>query len=911
MLSSGFVVLVGGCYLTGLFVLAFFSDRRAERGAVRFVNSPAVYTLSLAVYCTSWTFYGAVGSAARNGLEFLTIYLGPTIVFMGWWFVLRKLVHISNAHRITSIADFISARYGKSAPISALVTLIAVIGITPYIALQLKAVSSSFDILVLPDVVEDGGNPLTAGLYTDTGFWVAMSMAVFATLFGTRNLSANEHHPGIVAAIAFESLVKLLSLTAIGLFALYGLHDGVADLFDGAVSDPRLAHLFTFGEDFEGRWATTLFLAGAAIICLPRQFQVAVIENADERHLDTASWLFPLYMLLISLFVMPIAVTGLTLLPADSDPDLYVLTIPLAGDQPVLALVAFIGGLSAATSMVIVSSIALSIMISNHLVAPILFRLPFFREPARGNFSSILLVVRRISIFAILTLGFVYYRLTTTGSPLASIGLISFAGVAQFLPALVGGIFWRRGTRHGALAGLLVGFIVWAYTLLTPNFGAAGWAFEGLVAHGPWGIDWLRPTQMLGLSGLDPLVHGVLWSQTANIVVFIVVSLSTRPSPLESLQGALFVNALQPNEGPAEGAVERSATDSDIMHLAQRILGPERAHQIFRDYSHRWARSGDLPAPQGALIAHVERELAGSVGAASARSLVSRIVHGERISVEAVIDILDRTQRAISTSQMLERRSRELQETAAQLRRANEQLTRMDRIKDDFLSQVSHELRTPMTSIRSFSEILIDDPPPTEEEKWRYLDIIRQESGRLTRLLDEILDLSRLENDFVEWTLTAVDCREVVEDAADTMRGLAQQHGVALTTAVGEQPAMVMVDRDRLKQVFVNLLSNAIQYNDRPQPKAWIAVQARGADRAEIRIGDNGPGIGEEDRQVIFAKFGRGSSTRTSKTAGSGLGLAISHQIVQRLGGELRLAETGPAGTVFVVDLPRAAAAAA
>ena len=908
MLSSGFVVAIASLYLGGLFLLAFWSDQRAKRGAARFVESPVVYTLSLAVYCTSWTFYGAVGSATRNGLEFLTIYLGPTVMLMGWWFLLRKLVRISKAQRITSIADFISARYGKSAALSALVTVIAMIGVTPYIALQLKAVAASFDALGAPPEVAVA-NLGQRDLFSDTGFWVALCMAAFVIIFGTRNLGADERHPGVVAAIAFESIVKLLSLGAIAVFAAYGLNDGVRDLFARAADNPEVLRLYTFNEGFEARWVATLFLAGAAIICLPRQFQVAVVENADERHLATASWLFPLYLLLISLFVVPIAIGGMTTLPASANPDLYVLTVPLAAGQGGLALLAFIGGLSAATSMVIVASIALSIMISNHLVAPLLLRLPFFSEPARGDFSTTLLLVRRLSIVAILTLGFVYYRVTGSGNPLASIGLISFAGVAQFLPALVVGIYWQRATRKGALAGLSVGFLVWAYTLLAPSFADAGWALQGLVAEGPWGIGVLKPDALFGLTGWDPLVHGLLWSMTANVVVYVTVSLLTEQTPLESLQSAVFVNAFQPGEQRVEGALKRSATTEDLFRLTQRILGSERAFRIFRDYARAQGKTDHLPSPDPNLIAYVERQLASSVGAASARSLVSRIVKGETISLDAVIEILDETQQAIRTSRALERKSKELEETAEELRRANAKLTRLDMMKDDFLSRVSHELRTPMTSIRSFSEILAEQPDLGAEESKRFLAVIREESERLTRLLDEILDLSRMESGTADWTLGEIDCSEVARDAVEAMRGLAQRNGVEVVTELDQAPVTVIAERDRLKQVFVNLVSNAIKYNDAERPKIRVELDAsQKAGRVEFRVRDNGPGIPEEQQETLFSKFSRGWNEGSELRAGSGLGLAISKQIMHQLGGELELAETSAEGSVFVVRLKLAEA---
>ncbi|WP_119166556.1 sensor histidine kinase [Algihabitans albus] len=937
MLPAGVVILVSGLYLGLLFLLAFVTERRVRSGSARFIASPLVYTLSLAVYCTSWTFYGAVGSASRNGLEFLTIYLGPTIVFVGWWLLLRKLVRISRTQNITSIADFISARYGKSAAISALVTLMAVIGSIPYISLQLKAITASYEVLVGTSAT--GGAGSSAGIVTDTGFWVTASMAAFVILFGTRNLGADQRHPGVVAAIAFESVIKLLSFAAVGLFALYGLSDGFGDLFSRVRETPELSHLYSFPDGFEPRWVATLFLAGIAAICLPRQFQVTVVENSDERHLATASWLFPLYLMLISLFVLPIAAVGLTALPAGANTDLYVLTVPLSAGREDLALLAFIGGLSAATSMVIVASLALSIMISNHLVAPLLLRSPYFTSPEAGNFSGTLLLTRRLSIVAILVLGFLYYRGTDTGSPLASIGLISFAGVAQFAPALIGGVYWKQATKAGALCGLVAGFVFWAYTLLAPTLAEAGWALEELVTQGLGGVALLRPDALFGLEGWDPLVHGLFWSMSANVAAFVVVSLVTRPTPIESLQSALFVNALQLGETRAEVALQRSATVKDLFRLAQRILGAERSYQIFRDYARRQGREDHLPAPDPPLVAYVERQLASSVGAASARSLVSGIAKGETISLDALIGILDETQQAIRTSRALERKSRELQETATQLRAANAQLKALDKMKDDFLSRVSHELRTPMTSIRSFAEILSDmhnqGPSLDSEQAGRFLKIIHLESERLTRLLDEILDLSRMESGEATLRQDRLDAAAIARIAVETMEGLAKQSGVELEIDLGSQPIWVIGDGDRLKQVFVNLLSNAIKYhrpeeaspetapkdealegkgqeNSRSTRKAWITQGTSQDGLVELQVCDNGPGIPEGHRDKIFSKFARAwNEDGGEPRSGSGLGLPISRQIVEHLGGQLRLDNTGPEGSVFVVRLRRTATIAA
>ena len=492
-------------YVALLFVIAFFADRRAAQGRLGWLKSPVIYTLSLSIYCTAWTFYGAVGYAAQSGLEFATIYIGPTLVVVGWWWLLRKLVQVGRQQRTTSIADLISSRYGKSALLAVLVTVLAVIGTTPYIALQLQSVTLSVAVFSPEEQID-----LNA-----TALWVAAGLALFTVLFGTRNLDANERHYGVVTAIAFEAVVKLVALLAVGAFVVWGIADGTGDILNRIDASP-----IANWEMRTGRWFGLIFLSAAAFLCLPRMFQVMVVENTDERNLRTASWAFPLYLFLMSLFVLPIAVVGLDLLPQGSNPDLFVLTLPLAMGQDQLALLSFLGGFSSATSMVIVASIALSTMISNHIVLPIWLAMRQDGATVSGDVRGVVLVSRRISIAAILLLGYAYFRFSGGGSALAAIGLIAFVGVSQVLPALLGGLFWRRATRIGAACGLGVGAIIWAYSLFLPSFGSASIIPDAVMIHGPGGISWLRPQALFGADGLDPVVHAVFWSIVLNTLTF-------------------------------------------------------------------------------------------------------------------------------------------------------------------------------------------------------------------------------------------------------------------------------------------------------------------------------------------------------------------------------------------------------
>jgi Na+/proline symporter/nitrogen-specific signal transduction histidine kinase len=888
-----FVVFSAIAYLALLFAVAWWADRRAEAGR-SLIRNPVVYTLSIAVYCTSWTFYGAVGTAARNGPEFLTIYLGPTLAFLGWWLVLRRIVRIGRRHRITSIADFLSSRYGKGGRLSALVTVIAAVGAMPYVALQLKAVSLSTSVLL-------GTQAAPRSLSGDTGFWIALGMALFAILFGTRHIDAAERHEGVVAAIAFESVVKLVAFVAVGLFVLFGLFAGPADLLGQAADLPNLAALTTLNGAGSTRWVSVLLLSTCAAVCLPRQFQVTIVEITDERHLWTASWLFPAYLVVISLFVLPIALAGLLLLPPGVDADSFVLTVPLSQGERGLTLIAFLGGLSSATAMVIVEAITLSTMLCNDLVVPILLRARRLRLSERGDLTGLLLAIRRISIVAVVLLGYAYYRLADQTEALAAIGLVSFAAAAQLAPAMLAGLFWKGATAAGAQAGLGLGFAVWAYTLLVPSLVRSGLLPAGLVDQGPFGWWLLRPEDLFGLTGMEPLAHALFWSWLANIAALLTVSVFTRPGALERIQADQFVDVM--HDAPVGAVMLASATVADLYGLAQRFIGRDRAYRTFADYAAGRGESlrhmGTAPAD---LVHLTEQLLSGTIGAASARVMIGTVARGEMLNLSDMMAMLEETSHVIEYSQ-------QLREKSAELLAANARLHELDRLKDEFLSTVSHELRTPLTAIRSATEILADhrDVPPAEAD--RFLAIILSETKRLTRLIDQTLDLARLASGEADWQITQLDPATVIRDAAQVVEPLAREKGVRM--ALDLAPGWVCADRDRLLQVFVNLLSNAVKFV--PAASGSVEVTALLQDGVWcIDVGDNGPGVAEQDRERIFNRFTR--TRADGRGGGTGLGLAISRRIVEHFGGRvLAVAPKGPGegggavgGALFRVTLPMA-----
>ena len=589
MLQAPVLIAVSLLYLGLLFAVAWWGDRRADQGRSLIAN-PTIYALSMAVYCTTWTFYGSVGRAAVSGIGFLPVYLGPTLVMALGWFLLLKMIRIVKANRITSIADFISSRYGKSHLLGGLVTIIAVIGIIPYIALQLKAVSSTVSLLLsYPDIVMPHRSP-TMPVAADISFYIALILAAFTIVFGTRHLDATERHEGMVAAIALESGVKLVAFIAVGVFVTYGIYDGFGDIFEHVDTHPELRRLTSAipsGQGYTG-WFSLIVLSAMAVLFLPRQFQVAVVENVNESHLRRAAWLFPLYLLLINLFVLPIALGGLLHFSGQGvDADTFVLTLPMSQRQEGLALLVFIGGLSAGTGMVIVETIALSTMVCNDLVMPLLLRHQRLALEESKDLSGLLLSIRRGAIVVILLLGYFYFRLAGEAYALVAIGLISFAAVAQFAPAMIGGMYWRGGTRGGALAGLSGGFLVWAYTLLLPSFAKSGWLPADFLTQGLFGVELLRPQQLFGLTGIDEISHCLFWSFLANIGAYVGVSLLRPPMVAEATQATVFVDALK-ESGPVGAVLWRGrAKVSDLQELVGRFLGPLKAETAFAAFSRR------------------------------------------------------------------------------------------------------------------------------------------------------------------------------------------------------------------------------------------------------------------------------------------------------------------------------------
>lgn len=903
MLTRETILLCSFCYLLLLFGIAYYGDKRAERGR-SIIGNPYIYTLSLAVYCTAWTFYGSVGQASEGGISFVSTYLGPTLIASVGWLVLRKMIRISKLYRITSIADFIASRYGKSATLAGVVTIIAVLGIIPYIAVQIKAISTTYSLISqYPAIgVAQGGDH--SAILNDNAFYVALILAIFTVLFGTRHLDATERHEGLVTAIAFESVVKLLAFIAAGIFVTYIMFDGFGDLFARASVVPEISRLFTIDitSSSSANWYTLLFLSMMAFLFLPRQFQVAVVENVNEEHISKAMWLFPLYLLVINLFVLPVAIGGLLHFSGGGiDADTFVLTLPMAQHKEALVLFVFIGGLSAASSMVIVETIALSTMICNDLVMPVLLRLSSLNLGAKEDLSTLLLTIRRGSIFLVLLLGYAYFHLVAEHYTLVSIGMVSFAAVAQFGPAILGGIYWKGGTWKGAMYGLVGGFCIWLYTLVLPSLSQAGFLSPEFLTEGPFGIGLLRPHGLLNIDvaalGFNQYGHAIFWSMLVNVGCYVGFSLFRPQTAREHTQATLFVDVYKHDAEIGSFFWRGTASIPALESLLGRFLGRQRAYQLLAHYSEENHIDRDkVVSADAGLVNYCEKLLAGALGSASARVLVASVVKEEPLSTEDVMAILNETQKVII-------HSRELEEATTELKSANERLQELDKLKNEFISTVTHELRTPLTSVRAVAEVLHYNPDLEPMQHTKFSKIIIDESVRLSRLITDILDFQKIECGRIKWNFKTIDFVKVVEDSVESTQQLFLKKNIDLDVKMHEYASYIYGDYDRLMQVMLNLISNAVKFCDESAGK--ISIESRRVDdHLEVMIADNGVGIHPKNHKLIFEEFRQVRDESRGRPTGTGLGLPITKRIINYHKGNITVESKLGQGATFTFSLP-------
>ncbi len=888
-------------YLALLIAIAYWGEKRSQSGK-SLVNNPYVYSLSLAVFCTAWTFYGSVGQAAEEGILFLTTYLGPALTAPLWWIWLRKLIRISKVQRLNTVSDFISSRYGKSVALGRLITIMYVLGVLPYISIQIKAIANSTNIILGQ---QDEG--IMHYFAQDTALYVTLGLAIFTILFGTRKVDANLRHEGMVTAIAFESVFKLLAFILVGLYVTYGVYDGFDDIFDKALLQEGTSELFLLDED-KGYtdWFWLILLSSLSVILLPRQFQVAVKENFSEAHLKKAMWLFPLYLLVINIFVYPIALGGKLLFAGQEvDADTFVLAIPLFFDDQLVALITFLGGFSAATGMIIVSTIALSTMISNTLLTPWLVNRSSFQRMMYTDVSSMLLYSRRLIIVILLLLAYLFYSQVSERFSLVSIGLVSFIAVAQFAPALIGGMYWKSATRSGAMAGILVGFAVWLFTILLPTLVQAGFVDDYIMTDGLLGISLLRPYPFLGLDSMGAFSHGTFWSLFLNSLFLVLFSYFGRQSSQERNQAEVFVDIFKYSTIFESSIVWKgTAYVPDIRQLLYKFLGRKNVDAAFRDFGKRhkidWREHEQADFR---IVNFAEKLLSGAIGTASARVMLATVVKEEDITYDDVFNILQESRQLISANKDLRKKSRELQEASDKLQLTNAKLKKLDQLKDEFISTVTHEMRTPITSIRAFSEILYDNRELSVDEKDHFLSTIIKETERMDRLITQVLDLEKFESGKQKLHLEMININDIIFDAIDTLSQVLQEKQIIVQADLQKDLPLVLADHDRLLQVMLNLLSNAIKFCRQEEGRISISAYYLDGD-VKVNVLDNGKGVPAEDLPMIFEGFFQATNQNFKKPKGSGLGLTICKKIIEHHQGTIWVESEQGKGAKFSFTLP-------
>lgn len=894
-MSNYALVIIIVVYLAVLFYIAFIAEKKRQS---KWVNNPYVYTLSLAVYCSAWTYYGSIGIAANSGINFLPIYLGPVIAAPLWIVVLRKIIRISKQHKISSIADFISLRYGNNRFLGALVTAICLIGTLPYISLQLKAVSETFEIM------SDDTSYISTSIIDDSTFYVALLLAIFATFFGTQNTDASEKHKGIIASVAFESILKLLFFLVIGIYATYYLFNGTSDIYNKISAIDDLKPLTTIGSLEEGfNWAFTMGLSFMAIFLLPRQFQVSVLENNREKHLKQAIWMFPLYLLLFNVFVIFIAWAGKLTFGNTQNAEYFTLFLPLEQGHSFLATLVFLGGFSAVISMVIVSTLALSTMVSNNLIIPYGFLDKFIKNQPERN-SKYIKNIRRISIFSIIIFAYFFYVSFSKELSLYSIGLISFTIISQLAPSFFIGLYWNRGSARAAIIGMIVGVSIVLYTLVLPFTLDAFTGNDSFTQFGLLGIEALKPYALFGLDFLSPPAHAFFWSISFNLLCYLVFSLIYKGNYRERNYAEMYVDSKNFTTLQDSALVWKGeAYVNDIKNVLIRFLGENRANRALNIFFTKYKLPQDTQLADARLINFSEKLLTGSIGSASAKILIASVVKEEQISLVEVLKILEESKETIVNNKILIEKSQELSQLSSQLKQANNELIVKDRQKDEFLDTVAHELKTPITGIRAATELLMDeDDDMPKDMKQQFLKNILQDSDRLGRLINNILDFEKLETGRLNLDISRQDIHVTIAKAISSLKQIAAKKEVRIINK-NQHHFYLHYDEDRILQVLTNLLSNALKFCE-PKRGEIVVDYKLGNQFLEISVSDNGKGIPEEDHDYIFDKFYQSQHQNTIKPQGSGLGLAITKQIVEKHHGKIWAKKGLKNGASLVFTLP-------
>ncbi|SMC62050.1 ATP-binding protein [Chryseobacterium sp. YR221] len=874
-------------YLALLFLVAYLAEKKKSKV---WINNPYIYALSLAVYCTAWTYYGSIGVAATSGLNYLPIYIGPIMIIPAWIYINTRIVRISRVNKISSLADFISLRYGNSRSFSAIITIVCLFAIVPYIGLQIKAISETFHLVT--------ETPMSKDILTDNATFVVVLIALFSSYYGTRYVDASEKRLGIISAIALESFLKLFFIIILGFFVIYYVFDGFSDIYQKASQFKDFKEKNTFnGTEGAMNWMLLCMISATAICILPRQFHTAIVENRQEKHIKTAIWFFPLYLLIFTVFIFPIAWGGRLIFDGQKvNPEFYSILIPQHFDNTLITVLVFLGGLSSCISMIIISAITLSIMLSNNLIIPYGLLGKFKSESEEQNTRNIT-NIRKFSIFALIIMAFAFYKYFILKTSLDSVGLISFVVIGQLAPSFFGALFWRRGSYKGAIIGLIAGLAICYFGLIIPQYYFSyNQEFKGVLremydAFGFFTIPYL---------GRIPQIF--FWSILVNTGLFTIISVSTKGNYRERNFAELYVDIDKYIQNHENAFIWRgTAYISDIQNILERFLGKSKTEQALRIFNLKYNIDSNTETADSRFIKFSENLLAGRIGTASAKILIEGVTKEDKISLKEVLNILEESQENISLNKKLTEQSEELQKLSDDLRTANENLIVKDRQKDDFLDSVAHELRTPITAIRSAGEILADDDDIPFDIKQEFLNNIITESDRLSEIINDILYLDKLQHGEILLSIQKNNIIETYKKALNPLLHLIQQKNIHLSEVNLLNQFIFEYDEARMIQLFQNIWGNALKFTDEQG-----TIQTKLFEKESqliISIFNTGKHIPEEDLEMIFDKFYQSKNQNILKPTGSGLGLAISKKIVQAHGGSIK-AENSGLGVTFTISIP-------
>lgn len=887
-MSSFALFIVVLIYLALLFLVAHLAEKKKSK---IWINNPYIYALSLAVYCTAWTYYGSIGVAATSGLNYLPIYIGPIMVIPAWIYINTRIVRISRVNKISSLADFISLRYGNSRSFSAIITLVCLFAIIPYIGLQIKAISETFHLVTETKVSQN--------ILTDSATFVVILIAVFSSYYGTKYVDASEKRLGIISAIALESFLKLFFIIILGLFVIFYAFDGFSDLYQKAAKFPDFKAKNTFnGIEGAMNWMVLCMISGTAICILPRQFHTAIIENRQEKHIKTAIWFFPLYLLIFTVFIFPIAWGGRLIFAGQNvNPEFYSILIPQYFDNTLITVLVFLGGLSSCISMIIISAITLSIMLSNNLIIPYGLLGKFKAENEIRNTRNIT-NIRKFSIFGLIIMAFAFYKYFILKTSLDSVGLISFVIIAQLAPAFFGAIFWRRGSYKGAVTGLLAGLIICYFGLIIPQYYFSyNSDLKGVLR------DMYDVFDFFSIPYLSRIPEIFFWSLLVNTGLFTILSVSMKGNYRERNFAELYVDIDKYIQNHENAFIWRgTAYVSDIQNILERFLGKKKTVQAMRIFNIKYNIDSQTETADSRFIKFSENLLAGRIGTASAKILIEGVTKEDKISLKEVLNILEESKENITLNKKLTEKSEELKQLSNDLSAANENLIVKDRQKDDFLDSVAHELRTPITAIRSAGEILADDDDIPLEIKKEFLNNIITESDRLSEIINDILYLDKLQHGEIALNIQENNIIETYKKSLNPILHLIHQKSIHVSEVDLLNRYVFEYDEARLIQLFQNILGNALKFTDEQGTIQTKFSEAE--DFLVIKIFNTGKNIPEEDLEMIFDKFYQSKNQNIIKPMGSGLGLAISRRIVEAHHGTIK-AENSGLGVTFTIILPK------